>query len=165
MKNTKMLASGAMLTALCIVLMLLGSVLELGMYAAPLLAGLCLVPYGQKYGKKYHFAVYAAVSLLSFFLVPSIEQNLMFFGLLGWYPAIRQKLQFIPVFLRILLKLFLFNLIAISIEMLVMLVLVPETLGSTFLLILLLLGNITFAVYDAAIPVMVKHFKKLEKLL
>ena len=41
-----------MLAAVCLVLMLLGAVLELGMYAAPLLAEVCLVPYGRKYGAK-----------------------------------------------------------------------------------------------------------------
>ena len=65
MRNTaKRMALCAMLAALCVVLMVLGAVLELGMYAAPMLAGLLFIPVGQKYGKKYHGILFVASSLL-----------------------------------------------------------------------------------------------------
>ena len=61
MRNqTKRMATCAMMTALCVVLMWLGAVLELGMYAAPLFAGLSLIIIGQKYGSKYQLTVWAA---------------------------------------------------------------------------------------------------------
>ncbi|MBQ4040946.1 MAG: hypothetical protein IJC91_07420, partial [Oscillospiraceae bacterium] len=135
-------------------LMLLGAVLELGMYAAPLLAGICLLPYGQKYGIKYQIIVYLAVSFLSFILVPNIEQNLMFAGLFGWYPALRPALQGLSKLPRIVVKLLIFNVTIIAIEALVMLVLVPEVLGGGLIAALLVLGNITFILYDCIIPVL-----------
>lgn len=165
LKNTKRVASGAMLTAVCIVLMLLGAVLELGMYAAPLLAGICLIPYGQKYGSKYQMIVYAAVSLLSFMLVPNIEQNLMFTGLFGWYPVLRPALQRLSKLPRILLKLLIFNVTVIAIEALVMLVLVPEILSGALIAALLVLGNITFILYDYIIPVLAVRLNKIKDLM
>jgi len=90
---SKRMALCAMVAALCVVLMLLGAVLELGMYACPLLAGLCLIPVGQKYGRKYHILVYVVSGLLCFLFVPNIEENLLFVGLLGWYPIVRPCLH------------------------------------------------------------------------
>lgn len=45
------MATCTMMTALCVVLMWPGAILELGVYIAPLFAGLCLIPIGLKYGK------------------------------------------------------------------------------------------------------------------
>lgn len=154
-----------MLAAVCAVLMLLGAVLELGMYAAPLLAGICLLPYGQKYGIKYQIIVYLAVSFLSFILVPNIEQNLMFAGLFGWYPALRPALQGLSKLPRIVVKLLIFNVTIIAIEALVMLVLVPEVLGGGLIAALLVLGNITFILYDCIIPVLTVRLSKIKDLM
>lgn len=165
MKSTKRVASGAMLAAVCIVLMLLGAVLELGMYAAPLLAGVCLIPYGQKYGRKYQLIVYAAVSLLSLMLVPNIEQNLMFVCFFGWYPLLRDRLQKLRKPLRIALKILVFNLAVISIEALVMLVLVPEALGGFMTVLLLIMGNVTFILYDYVIPFLSLRLGKVRDMM
>lgn len=154
-----------MLAALCIVLMLLGAVLELGMYAAPLLAGVCLIPYGQKYGKKYQLTVFGAVGLLSFMLVPNIEQNLMFAGFFGWYPLLRDSLQRLGKPWRICLKLLVFNGVVIAIEALVMLVLVPEALGSLMTVLLLIMGNVTFVLYDYVIPFLSLRLGKVRDMM
>lgn len=139
-------------TALCVVLMLLGTILGLGMYLSPILAGFCLIPIGKKWGAKHQLLVWIAVSLLCLMLVPDAEQNLMFIGLFGWYPALRPKLQRLPPALRILAKVLLFNIIVIALEALITLVLVPEHLGPVFAAALLALGNLVFILYDAAIP-------------
>jgi len=165
MKNTRRIAAGAMLCALCTVLMLLGGVLELGMYAAPMLAGLCLLPYGEKYGVKYQFIAFGAVSLLSFMLVPGVEQNLMFLGFFGWYPMLRSILQKLNKTGRIILKLAVFNAAVIAVEMLVMLLLVPESMGMGFLILLLVLGNVCFILYDALFPRLCAFTDRIKKLL
>jgi len=142
----------AILAALGVVLMLLGGVLELGMYACPLFTGLCFLPVGMKYGRKYHIMVYVATAVLCFLLVPSPEENLLFAGLLGWYPIARPILQKLPKLLRGVCKGLLFNSVVIGIEWLVMTVLAPEAMETVFLWILLILGNITFFAYDYLIP-------------
>ena len=148
----KRMAMCAMMAALCVVLMLLGAVLELGVYAAPLLGGLCFIPVGQVYGKKYHMILFAVSAILCFLFVPNIEQNLVFTGLLGWYPIVHPSLQKLPKWLRLPVKLLLFNAIIVGIEYLVMTVLVPEVMGGVLIWILLALGNITFLAYDFMLP-------------
>lgn len=146
--SAKRLAVCAMMAALSVVLMVLGSVLELGMYACPLFVGLCFLPIGQKYGRKYQILLYVTTCILCFLLVPNVEQNLMLAGLFGWYPILRPGLQKLPKWLRWPVKLALFNGVVIAIEWLVMTVLVPEAVGSVLLALLLLLGNVTFVLYD-----------------
>ena len=154
-----------MMAALCVVLMALGAVLELGMYACPLLAGLCFIPIGQKYGRKYHLILFVATALLSFFLVPNIEENLIFAGLFGWYPILRPVLQKLPGVLRWLVKLAVFNGVVVAIEWLVMTVLAPEAMADIMLWVLLALGNVTFIAYDFLIPRLDALMGRIVKLM
>lgn len=139
-ENARRMAFCAMMAALSVVLMVLGAVLELGMYACPLFAGLCFIPVGQKYGRKFHWTLYAAASILCFLLVPNMEENLMFAGLFGWYPIVRPGLQRLPKVLGWVCKLLIFNGAVTAIEWLVVTVLAPEVLGGTILWVLLALG-------------------------
>lgn len=141
-----------MMAALGVVIMLLGAVLGLGMYVCPMIVGLCLIPIGQDYGTKYQIMLWIVISILSFILVPNPEENLMFAGLFGWYPALWPKLQKLPKLPRFLLKLLLFNVIVIVLESLIMLVLVPEVMETGMMFLLLVLGNVTFLLYDKVIP-------------
>lgn len=52
MHRTKTIAFCGVTAALAVVVMAVGSLLGLGLYAAPLLAGLCLLPVGERLGKK-----------------------------------------------------------------------------------------------------------------
>ncbi len=152
MKETRKLAFCSMIVAVSVVLLLFGAILDLGMYAAPLFAGLTLPPVGRELGRKHHLMMWIAISVLGFILVPNIEENLMYAVLFGPYPILRplfQKLKKLP---RILLKFTYFNIVVVAVEALVMLVLVPESLGTALSIALLLLGNITFIVYDFLIP-------------
>lgn len=147
------IAVGGMLAALGVVLMVLGSFLGLGMYLSPMLAGLCLLPAGRRWGRRWQLLLWAAVSLLCLMLVPDIEENLMFIGLLGWYPALRIRLQALPGVPRLLVKLVLFNGIILALEALITTYLVPEVFSPVLALSLLILGNVTFLLYDFAIPI------------
>ena len=162
--SAKRMATCSMMAALCVVLMVLGAILELGMYACPLFAGLCFIPIGQKYGRKYHITLYVASSILCFLMVPNMEENLMFAGLFGWYPIVRPVLQKLPKVIRWICKLVIFNVVVIAIEWLVMTILVPEAIGGTLLWVLLILGNITFLAYDFMIPKMEVLMGRIVKL-
>lgn len=164
-QQSRRMAVCGMTAALGVVLMVLGALLELGMYVCPMFVGLCLIPIGKEWGIKYHLMLWAAIGLLCLMLVSNLEQNLMFIGLFGWYPALRPRLQRLPSLPRLLMKLALFNAIVVAIEALLILVLVPEAMGTVFTVILLVLGNVTFLLYDFAIPrfewLANKHLKKL----
>ena len=151
-RKSVQIATGGLTAALCVVLLLLGSIGELGVYAAPMFAGLILVPLGQRWGRRYQFSLWLLISLLSLFLVPSIEENLMFFGLFGWYPILRPTLEKLPKHLRFLAKFLVLNLSFILLEALVMFLLIPAVFSSWLAVAMLLLINITFFFYDLLIP-------------
>lgn len=151
-----------MAAALSIVLLLIGSIAELGMYAAPMLAGMLLVPIGNRFGRKYHVLLWLVVSLLSFMLIPSPEQNLMYFCLFGCYPILWPLFMRIGRrWLRIAAKLLFFNLVVVAVEALVMLLLIPESLGTALAAALLVLGNLLFIMYDFLVPRTEALLKKL----
>ncbi|MBQ6686253.1 MAG: hypothetical protein IJM99_09110 [Firmicutes bacterium] len=151
--STKRLTTCSLMTAVGVVLMVLGSMLGIATYAMPMIVGLALIPLGKRYGTKYHLTVFAATALLSLLLVSDVEQSLLFLAFLGWYPALRPRLQRIkPKILRVLMKLIVFNVPVVLMEWILMTLLVPESMDAWFLWILLILGNITFIVYDVAMP-------------
>ena len=152
MEQTKRLAVCAMMAAVSVVLMLLGAVLQLGTYAAPLLTGMLLIPIGNRYGRKYQVMLWIVISVLSFMLVPGVEQNLMFAGLFGWYPIVYPRLQKLPRLLRLPVKLLLFNGVVIAMEAALIWLIAPEAMSMGMAFLLLALGNVTFMLYDYLIP-------------
>ena len=152
LKQSKRIAACGMMAALSVVIMLLGGVLGIGMYASPMLAGFCLLPIGKKYGAKNQWLVWAAVSLLCFMLIPEPEQNLMYLALFGLYPILYPYFVRLPGAWKWISKLLYFHAAAISVELLVMLVLVPEVMSAAMIVILLILGNAVFWMYDFLIP-------------
>ena len=162
-KQTKIIAYCGVTAALSIVVMVIGNFFGLGMYLAPMLVGLFLSPAGRNLGKKYQILLWISISLLSFMLISNPEQNLMFACLFGWYPIIRPVIQKWKNVYRVVVKFLVFNVVVIALEVFLILFLVPENLSLKFTILLLGLGNITFFVYDLAIPrfesLLYKHIK------
>ena len=152
MRKSNVMAHCGMMTALSIVLMVLGAALGLGLYISPMLAGLCLMPIGQKFGAKYQWLVWAAVSFLSFILVAEAEQNLMYCTLFGLYPLLQPHFERLPRHLVWPCKLVYFNLVGLAVEALVILLLVPEAMPTWMILVMLALGNAIFVMYDFLLP-------------
>ncbi len=148
MKQTKAIALCAMISALSVVIMLLGNLIGIGTYAAPMISGMLIICVDQKYGKKYHVSSWLTVSILSLILVSDIEEVVLFIFLFGAYPVIRSYLQRLPKILRIVTKLLYFNLVTVSLEALIMAILVPEPIDIIPVIILLILGNLIFLCFD-----------------
>ena len=137
-------------------LMLVGTLIPLSTYIAPMLAGALAVPVVWELGAGSGWLLYAAVSLLSLFLAPDKEAALLYVLLLGWYPVLRPKLQHItrrP--LRLAAKLVLFNAAICAVYALLLFVFVSpdlqteaETWTGPLLAGMLVLGNGTFLLYD-----------------
>ena len=155
-----------MTAALCVVIMLLGAVLGLGIYISPMLAGIGLIPVGNTYGKKYHTMLWIAVSILCFMLVPNVEENLMFLCLFGCYPLIRPFFQKLPGVISLIVKLLFFTVVFATLELMIVRVLVPEPVGNGLLILLVLLGVITLMLYDFILPLAeVVLSKRIGKLI
>lgn len=155
-QTSRRVALCGVLAAMMIVVMLLGTIIPLSTYACPALAGVISIPVIWEFGAPTGGLLYAAVSILSLLLTPDKEAALLFALLLGWYPILRPKLQHLrqrP--LRIILKLVIFNLAICLVYALLLFVftspdLQAEAAGYTLPLLMgtLVLGNVTFFVYD-----------------
>ena len=167
LKQSKRIAACGMTAALSIVIMLLGGILGIGMYASPMLAGFCLLPIGKKYGAQAQWLVWAAVSLLCLILLPEPEQNLMYMALFGLYPILYPYFSKLSGAWKWIGKLLYFHTAAIAVELLVMLVLVPEVMPIPMIVVLLILGNVVFWMYDFLIPrsdlLFQKYFGKINR--
>lgn len=152
MRQSNKIAYCGMMAALSVVVMILGHILGLGLYISPMIAGLCLLPIGKKYGEKYQWMLWAVVSLLSFLMISEVEQNLMYLTLFGLYPILYPHFERLPRRLKWPCKLLYFNLVAVGVEALVMLLLVPEAIVPWAAVVMLVLGNAIFFMYDFIVP-------------
>ena len=153
-QTAKQLALGGVLAALAVVLLLLGGVIPVGTYLAPMLASLPLIVLLTELSRGLCLGWYALVSLLGAALCPDRE-TAFFFVFLGWYPVAKPALDRLPRLPRIAAKLLLFNLAVAALYALLILVFRLEALvqeaketGFAMLLVLAALGNLTFLFYD-----------------
>ena len=151
MKQSKRMAFCGMMTALGVVLLLLGGYLGIGTYAAPMVVGLLILPGGKQWGVKYHILIWLAISLLALFLVSDLEESLMFLCFFGWYPIVHPALNRLPRVVRWVAKFLTFNIPVVAVEAALILLFVPEDMGAGLLIALFVIGNVLFIVYDRAI--------------
>ena len=103
--QTRSLAMASISAALATVFLAFGSAVPMATYAAPILALLALIPAAAECPPGMTLTAYGAASLLSLILSADKECALVFL-FLGYYPALRPKLeQLRPKLLRILCKL------------------------------------------------------------
>ncbi len=177
MKQTSKTALGGIVSALSVTLMLLTAVIPFMSYAIPLLAGALLVLMVIEINKKWAFVVYAAVSLLSVFVVPDKEAATFYIAFFGYYPIIKSSLEkHLPVVAEWIVKFVIFNGAVIAAYFVsVKLLGIPfedmHQLGKYGIPIVLALANITFIMYDILLTKLVtlyihrfrKTFKRIFK--
>jgi hypothetical protein len=90
--KTRRIALAGMLCALTEVILLLGGVIPVAVYACPILAMVVLLPVREECGTKLSLCAYGATALLALLLVPDKELAgvYLFFG---WYPAAQPALD------------------------------------------------------------------------
>ena len=76
--TAKELALGGMFTALGVVLLCLGGVVPLALYACPILASAVLLPVRERCRKQVAWSCYAAIALLGTLLGPDTEASMLF---------------------------------------------------------------------------------------
>lgn len=167
-----------MVAALCVALMLLGTIIPIAMFIAPSVASFLIATVCMECGITMAWTAYAAVSLLGLLFVPDKEIALIFTVLLGYYPLVKPRFDRIrPRALQLVCKLLLCNAAVLAMYGL-LLVLVPagsvsQELCTTALAMSLLtlgMGNVAFALYDHALCNMLLLYKlkwqpKLHKML
>ena len=159
--DTNKIAIGGLLAALAIVIMCLGGLVPVFTYVCPVLCILIGNVVLKKCGRRLAWAWYFAVSILSLLLATDREAAVVY-TLLGAYPYIK---PFFDRFkLKLLLKLVYFNIsILMAYSFLLLLFGLSKILhsytqlGRVGILIILVLGNITFFMLDILLG---RDFKK-----
>lgn len=154
-----------MTTALGVVVMLVLGWTGVGTYAGPLIAALMLVPVQRHDGSSSALLVWAATGFLSLLLVSDKELAMLYFAVLGWYPAARPRLERLPKVLSMGAKLLLFNAaLAASYWVMVFVMGLADSIGEPLVVgLMLILGNVTFLLEDLCI--IPKTIPVLEKRL
>ena len=143
-----------MLCALGVLLLLLGGVLAVLSYAAPVFCGLLVLCALERCGRVYAWSLYGATALLGILLCVQREGALFFAVFAGYYPMFRRLLEgrVRAKPLRLLLGLLLFNGALLALSLLMTLAffggssLLAE--APVFLALYALLSNLLFLVYD-----------------
>lgn len=167
MKKSTQVAMGGICAALCLFLMFMTCMFPFTQFAFPALAGIVLIAVVMENGVSTAVLVYAAVSILSLIIVPVKEAAFLFVGFFGYYPIIKAKLERIrPRLLEYIVKFAIFNASVVTCYLILIYVMGLDELleqsglfGKYSMLVLLIMGNVMFAVYDYAITNLIFVYK------
>ena len=165
--ESQKIALCGMLGALSVVLLLLGSALQIGTYAAPMLAAFLLIPVLEEYGTRYALTLYVCVAILAVLFVPETELALFYVLVMGYYPVLRVKLNGVKsTLLRWLLKFAVFNAGTVLVYLLLFALLGLDELladGVGMLAALLAAGNLSFWLCDRALVALTRYYHVILK--
>ena len=168
-RKSRQTALCGLLAALSVAIMSLGSVIPLATVAAPMLAMICLLPVVDSYGAGPSLLVYAAVSVLGLLLCADKEAACIYL-FLGWYPALRPRLARLPGIPGAAVKCGLYTLAMAAMYALLLFLFRLEAVAAEFeeysvwmLGGLLVMGNITFLLFDRALATLTAAFRRRKR--
>ncbi len=107
-RTTRRMVTCAIFAALSVVILGIGTVLEIIDLTAAALAAVIILLLYLCYGARYAFLTYAVTGVLGAVLMPQSLAAWTYIGLMGYYPVLKQKLDRLPRPLAWLIKLCLF---------------------------------------------------------
>ncbi|MDP4119653.1 MAG: hypothetical protein Q8876_01165 [Bacillota bacterium] len=168
MKNNAVkVATGGLVSALCMVCMLITNVFPFGTYALPAIAGMLLIFIVIEFSHKWALLVYLSVSILSVFLTADKEAVLFFIVIFGIYPIIKGKIEVLhSKVIQWIFKLIMFNIGAvIAYFVSIYILMIPKDSYNIFdlnlPLVFLLIGNIVFVLYDKGLTNLIIKYVKI----
>ncbi|MBR0449898.1 MAG: hypothetical protein IIX30_03685 [Clostridia bacterium] len=160
--SVKQLTICAMLVALGVIFLGIGSLLEVLDISMAVIASLCVIIAVIEYGKGAPWMVYAAISLLSLLLIPNRLPAIFFALFFGFYPIIKEKLERKSKVVCWLLKELIFNVcLAIIVALYFLLFFQGFSLNIPLhwlIVIVVLLCELVFILYDIALTRMISFY-------
>ncbi len=157
--KSKRIAVCGILSALSLTCMLMGSFFPFSSFLAPAISGILILPVVLEYKLSTGCVMFAAISLLSLFIAPNKESVAIFIAILGWYPFVKLSLDKLKYKVLLwVLKITIFN-TCVALVYLFIIVIFPigavvaefESMSFYFVMILVIVANITFVIYDKAL--------------
>lgn len=158
MSKTSQTALGGIIAALSVLFLICTGLFPFSTYVLPAAAGALIIIMMIECSPKRSLFVYAAVSALSFFVVPDREAAMMYVGFFGFYPVVKSFAEKIKNKAgRFFVKISVFN-VSVIISYLIIIylfgldeILSSNEFGALTIALLLLMGNICFVIYDRAL--------------
>lgn len=163
--KTRRLTVCAFLCAMVVILLYLGSLIEVLDLSLCMIASLCCVFAMIEMGGGYPWMVFAVSGVLSMLLLPFPKTaGLIYVLFMGWYPIVKAYFERLHRALAWLVKLAVFNVAFLALMWLsvhVFVAEVPETgirLGGV---LFWLFGNATFVLYDVALTALITTYVRV----
>lgn len=151
-ERTRKLTTCAMLAALGVVLLYLGSMVELVDISMAVVASLLCVFAVIEYGGSAPWLVFAVTGILSLILLPQKTPAVMYVLFFGYYPILKEKLEKRPKGISWALKELIFNVaLALMLVLSRFMLVAPGTNLLLFYVAFVLLAEIVFPIYDVAL--------------
>ena len=156
MKKAKITAVCGMMAALSVVLMFITTFVPVLVYVLPIVTGLIVFFVSRLADKKWAMGVFFSTAFLSLVLLTDKEAALTYTLFFGYYPLLKETIEKLPKILSWLIKFLLFNIAAVSIGFLGVLLFGVSgeeynEFGKFTIPVLLALANVTFTLYDVAL--------------
>ena len=151
--NTRQLTVCAMLAALGVVLLWIGSVLEVADVSMAVIASLLCVIAVIEYGGAAPWLVFASTSVLSLILLPNKGVALTYAVFFGYYPILKEKIERRSRTVRWVLKELIFHVALVALFFAWKILFFPAlaAMTPTLLFLILILAEVVFILYDIAL--------------
>ena len=150
-KGTRALVVAAVLAALGVLCLALGSLLQVLDLSMAVIASLFVVFAVIELGDKYAVLVFVVTAILSVLLIPTKTAPLVYLCFAGYYPILKAKFEArMPRFLSLLVKILFFNAM-LALMMFLLLKVLLITVPSPHYYWLLLLLTPVFVLYDVSL--------------
>ena len=159
--TTKDLAVCAMLSALGVVLLYLGSFVEIMDMAMAAIASFAVIITVIEYGKGAPWAVYGVTSILSLILLPQKTPAAFYALFFGFYPIIKEKIERKSKILRWVIKEVVFNICFALMALVTIFFFTPagsELETPLLIAVTVILGEVAFILYDIALTRMISFY-------
>ena len=150
MKNTKKLATAAMLTALGAVVLVLGSLIDSFSLSVGAIASLIVVIVYLEMGSPYTWLVWLCTSLATVLMPQALTAGISYFLVFGIFPIIKAYIERLPRSLWLIVKIVYINAVVLGLIFVMHLLGMPFFEGDVVWMNVLLyaLINVSFVVYD-----------------
>ncbi len=152
-ERTRRLAMCAMMSALGVVVLYLGSVIEVLDISMSVIASVFVIFAVIEYGKAAPWAIYGVTGILSIILLPQRLPAAMYILFFGFYPIVKEKIEKLKSRVaQWAIKEVIFNVCLIALMLLSRYILYLDVDGLlVFEAVFFLLANGTFVIYDIAL--------------
>ena len=166
-KKSKKLAVCAILSALGVVLMYLGAMVEILDISIACIVSMFTVIVVIEIGGVYSWLLFAVTGTLSMLLLPQKFGSIIYVFIAGYYPMIKCLVERIGKrWLGWVFKLLFFNAAVGAMIFAWVLLFAPVGLTKAYVVSFFLLGNVTFVAFDVALSMLIRlYFFKYRKLL